>query len=202
MVVILIFPLASDITAPLSPSPPTPTVQHQQQPRSSSVQPSPSSQPQRTNPSNVCDQRKFYYYGDTIHRTKSVQSNNSHVSRNHIVRSNGTHGLRKPHKLATTEAQKSKAPHISNNIRHVSRVNISDVYSQIEVDGDVEPVTKEGKFNRMVVTGFFFYHFLLVKFNNNTEYLNKSPCISNNNIVRYSCGINKKVVAFRHLHKI
>lgn len=32
-----------------------------------------------------------------------------------------------------------------NVVRHVTRVNISDVYSQIEIDGDVEPVTKEGK---------------------------------------------------------
>lgn len=32
-----------------------------------------------------------------------------------------------------------------NYVRHVTRVNISDVYSQIETDGDVEPVTKEGR---------------------------------------------------------
>lgn len=30
-------------------------------------------------------------------------------------------------------------------VRHVTRINISDVYSQVEVDGDSEPVTKEGK---------------------------------------------------------
>lgn len=41
---------------------------------------------------------------------------------------------------ATTTATTSK-----NFVRHITRVNISDVYSQIEIDGDVEPVTKEGK---------------------------------------------------------
>lgn len=42
---------------------------------------------------------------------------------------------------ATTTATTSK----KDRVRHITRVNISDVYSQIEIDGDVEPVTKEGK---------------------------------------------------------
>lgn len=33
-----------------------------------------------------------------------------------------------------------------NFIRHVTRVNISDIYSQVEIDGDAVPVTKEGEF--------------------------------------------------------
>lgn len=41
---------------------------------------------------------------------------------------------------ATTTATTSK-----NFVRHVTRVNISDVFSQIEIDGEAEPVTKEGK---------------------------------------------------------
>lgn len=41
---------------------------------------------------------------------------------------------------ATTTATTSK-----NYVRHITRVNISDVYSQIEIDGEAEPVTKEGK---------------------------------------------------------
>lgn len=31
-----------------------------------------------------------------------------------------------------------------DNVRHVTRVNFSDVYSQVEFDENVEPVTKEG----------------------------------------------------------
>lgn len=41
-----------------------------------------------------------------------------------------------------------------NFIRHVTRVNISDIYSQVEIDGDAEPVTKEGEL-------FFLFIFLL-----------------------------------------
>lgn len=41
---------------------------------------------------------------------------------------------------AATTATASKS-----YVRHVTRVNISDVYSQIEIDGEVKPVTKEGK---------------------------------------------------------
>lgn len=33
-----------------------------------------------------------------------------------------------------------------NFVRHVTRINISDVYSQVEFDGDNEPVTKEGEY--------------------------------------------------------
>lgn len=136
MVVILIFPIASDITAPLPPSLPSPTQQQ--------IHPSSSQQslrlPQKPNTSNGCDQRTSYYYGDTEH-TNAVHRQSESPN---LRRANVTHA-RKPPSVATTEAQKSKATAKPNNIRHVTRVNISDVYSQIDVDGNVEPVTKEGK---------------------------------------------------------
>ena len=45
----------------------------------------------------------------------------------------------------TTTASATTATASKNYVRHVTRVNISDTFSQIEIDGDVEPVTKEGK---------------------------------------------------------
>lgn len=45
----------------------------------------------------------------------------------------------------TTTASATTATASKNYVRHVTRVNISDTYSQIEFDGDAEPVTKEGK---------------------------------------------------------
>lgn len=45
----------------------------------------------------------------------------------------------------TPTASATTAATPKNYVRHVTRVNISDFYSQIETDGDVEPVTKEGR---------------------------------------------------------
>lgn len=45
----------------------------------------------------------------------------------------------------TTTASATTATASKNYVRHVTRVNISDTFSQIEFDGDAEPVTKEGK---------------------------------------------------------
>lgn len=47
-----------------------------------------------------------------------------------------------------------------NFIRHVTRVNISDIYSQVEIDGDAEPVTKEGECSNLDYT-FVSTSFLL-----------------------------------------
>lgn len=33
-----------------------------------------------------------------------------------------------------------------NFVRHITRVNISDVYSQIDLNDDTEPITKQGEF--------------------------------------------------------
>lgn len=32
-----------------------------------------------------------------------------------------------------------------NCVRHITRVNISDVYSQIDINDDTEPITKQGE---------------------------------------------------------
>lgn len=156
MVVILIFPIASDITAPLPPSLPSPTQQQ--------IHPSTSQQslrpPQKPNTSNDCDQRKSYYYGGTEH-TNAVHCS-SRKSESPNLRSCNVIHARKPQNVATTEAQKSKATAKPNNIRHVTRVNISDVYSQIDVDGNVEPVTKEGKkiiAKINLLSLYFMFHF-------------------------------------------
>lgn len=45
-------------------------------------------------------------------------------------------------------------------VRHITRVNISDVYSQ-ELDGDDEPVTKEGKLFSCL---FFFFKIVAILF--------------------------------------
>lgn len=52
----------------------------------------------------------------------------------------------------TTTATTSK-----NFVRHVTRVNISDIYSQIEIDGDAEPVTKEGESFYQFFFCFYLY---------------------------------------------
>lgn len=48
---------------------------------------------------------------------------------------------------ASASATATSTKDSKNYVRHVTRVNISDVFSQIEIDGDAEPVTKEGKFS-------------------------------------------------------
>lgn len=53
---------------------------------------------------------------------------------------------------ATTTTTTSK----KDRVRHITRVNISDVYSQVEIDGDAEPVTKEGK---PKLCSSFYFHF-------------------------------------------
>lgn len=47
---------------------------------------------------------------------------------------------------ATASTSASATTDSKNYVRYVTRVNISDVFSQIEIDGDAEPVTKEGEF--------------------------------------------------------
>lgn len=66
-------------------------------------------------------------------------NNNSTNARNY----NATENPYYPRKLQNA----TNASHLSNKnfIRHVTRVNISDIYSQVEFDGDAEPVTKEGE---------------------------------------------------------
>lgn len=56
----------------------------------------------------------------------------------------------------TTTASATTATASKNCVRHVTRVNISDVFSQIEIDGDVEPVTKEGKTFHTICIRLFF----------------------------------------------
>lgn len=66
----------------------------------------------------------------------SNQPSNIHNSRH--KRSNATN-------LHEHETHKNKKKnHTKNYVRHITRVNLSDVYSQVELDGD-EPVTKEGE---------------------------------------------------------
>lgn len=47
-------------------------------------------------------------------------------------------------------------------LRHVTRVNFGDVYSQVEfgANGDAEPVTKEGKFSLTLFLLTYFSNFL------------------------------------------
>lgn len=58
----------------------------------------------------------------------------------------------------TTAASATTTTASKSFVRHVTRVNISDVFSQIEVDGDIEPVTKEGK------TFSQFFCFVLLRY--------------------------------------
>lgn len=52
---------------------------------------------------------------------------------------------------ATASTSASATADSKNYVRHVTRVNISDVFSQIEFDGDAKPVTKEGEFSFFVI---------------------------------------------------
>lgn len=67
-------------------------------------------------------------------------NNNSRRARNY----NTTENVYYPRK-SQNATNLSHLPN-KNFIRHVTRVNISDIYSQVEIDGNAEPVTKEGKF--------------------------------------------------------
>lgn len=71
--------------------------------------------------------------------TNGCDDNNNNNARTY----NATENLYYPRKLqnATNSSNLSN----KNFIRHVTRVNISDIYSQVEIDGDAEPVTKEGE---------------------------------------------------------
>lgn len=65
---------------------------------------------------------------------------------------------------ATTTTTTSKR----DRVRHITRVNISDVYSQVEIDGDAEPVTKEGKPKIMLSFCSHFHSFITFAFAQNS----------------------------------
>lgn len=67
-------------------------------------------------------------------------NDNSTSARNY----NATENIYYPRK--SQNATNSSFLSNKNFIRHVTRVNISDIYSQVEIDGDAEPVTKEGEY--------------------------------------------------------
>lgn len=71
-------------------------------------------------------------------RFKTDECNCRETASNFNTKSNRT--------TASTSATATATKETKNFVRHVTRVNISDVFSQIEFDGDAEPVTKEGKF--------------------------------------------------------
>lgn len=72
--------------------------------------------------------------------TNGCDDNNKNNPRNF----NATKNVFYPRKSQNT----TNSTYLSNKnfIRHVTRVNISDVYSQVEIDDGAEPVTKEGEF--------------------------------------------------------
>lgn len=73
--------------------------------------------------------------------TNGCDDNNNHKSNARNFKS--TENVYYPRK--SQNATNSSYPSNTNFIRHVTRVNISDVYSQVEIDGEAEPVTKEGE---------------------------------------------------------
>lgn len=72
-------------------------------------------------------------------------NNNSTNARDY----NATENVFYPRK--SQNATKSSYLPNKNFLRHVTRVNISDIYSQVEIDGDAEPVTKEGEFHFFLI---------------------------------------------------
>lgn len=83
--------------------------------------------PSTTSSTNGCDE--FNYSNQQHQRLRHTSYTDYHVE------SNATN-CRSPSATPT----KSKC-----FVRHVTRINISDVYSQVEFDGESDPVTKEGK---------------------------------------------------------
>lgn len=93
-----------------------------------------------TTSTQVCDQ--FYLYGEQSNTNRKNHANHSKCTESNSIKHDSSAISHR--RLATTEAKNEKQTTSKNNVRHVTRVNISDVYSQIEIDGDVEAVTKEG----------------------------------------------------------
>lgn len=74
-------------------------------------------------------------------------NNNIQSSSNHRISTNNLNINNKKH-------HSNKHNDTKNFIRHVTRINISDIYSQVEFDGDTEPVTKEGMYNLYIKFNF------------------------------------------------
>lgn len=120
--------------------------------------------PPPTTSTNGCDHHQFNsnrhqphqqhnnYNEYPIHNNKRNLHVNFHIN----TESNGINKHRRKSQTSTTApavtantqntATTSSLSSSKNYVRHVTRVNISDVYSQIEIDGEIEPVTKEGMY--------------------------------------------------------
>lgn len=95
-----------------------------------------------------------YHYQHHKNKTASAAPSSSAAAKafkklNNDVSFNRASANTKTNKTAASanyNTNNNKPNNNKNYVRHITRVNISDVYSQIECnDGDVEPITKEGK---------------------------------------------------------
>lgn len=97
--------------------------------------------PSSTSSTNGCDefhsnQQRVNFYGDDS-SSSYCQTNATNYQpqiRQHTNTNNNNNDKEKKNSNTTKCV-----------VRHVTRVNISDVYSQVELDGSSEPVTKEGE---------------------------------------------------------
>lgn len=94
-----------------------------------------------------CDGFATDTYNQQLNATHN--NNNNPSSSNHR---NSTNNLNINNNKYTSNTHNDT----KNFVRHVTRINISDIYSQVEFDGDTEPVTKEGMYTIFILL-FVYY---------------------------------------------
>lgn len=80
----------------------------------------------------------------TTYSTDRLNDNN-HLLRNYKAYSKRSNPSWQNKSKTNQRTNDNNNNNTKNFVRHITRVNISDVYSQIDLNDDTEPITKQGE---------------------------------------------------------